>query len=155
MSAIGLDFTKNLSYFTIPAVFIATCLGPHTLAVACSGKTYDNANPRALRDAVCKNEAIDKPRQQMILRAKGASENGFESLGLFAGGVIAANQAGLHPCVLNTLSIGYLAARLAYVFCYVKLGANRKLAGLRSLAWMVSVTLCLTMWVKAGIKAMQ
>ncbi|KIE00052.1 membrane protein, partial [Metarhizium majus ARSEF 297] len=163
MSAIGLDFTKNLSYFTIPAVFIATCLGPHTLAVACSGKTYDNANPRALRDAVCKNEAIDKPinsffflqRQQMILRAKGASENGFESLGLFAGGVLAANQAGLHACVLNTLSIGYLAARLAYVFCYVKLGANRKLAGLRSLAWMVSVTLCLTMWVKAGIKAMQ
>ncbi|KAG8417150.1 hypothetical protein J3459_012601 [Metarhizium acridum] len=155
MSAISLDFTKNLSYFTIPAVFVATCLGPHMFAVACSGKTYDNANPRALRDAVCKSEAIDKPRQQMILRAKGASENGFESLGLFAGGVLAANQVGLHACVLNTLSIGYLAARLAYVFCYVKLGGNRKLSGLRSVAWMAGVALCLTMWVKAGMKAMQ
>ncbi|KHN95157.1 uncharacterized protein MAM_07042 [Metarhizium album ARSEF 1941] len=155
MSAIGLDCSKNLSYFTIPAVFIATCLGPHSIAVACSGKAYDNANPRALRDAVCKSETIDKPRQQMILRAKAASENGFESLALFAGGVVAANQAGLHACLLNTLSIGYLASRLAYVFCYVKLGENRKLAGLRSLAWTVSVTLCLTMWAKAGIKAMQ
>ncbi|OAQ70496.1 membrane associated eicosanoid/glutathione metabolism-like domain-containing protein [Pochonia chlamydosporia 170] len=154
-SAMGLDFSKNLSYFTIPAVYVATCLGPHTYAVACSGKAYDNANPRALRESVCKSEAIDKPLQQAILRAKGASENGFESMALFAGAVVAANQVGLHACVVNTLSIGYFVSRLLYVFAYVKLGENRKLAGLRSLMWMVSVGLCMTLWFKAGLKAMQ
>jgi uncharacterized MAPEG superfamily protein len=101
-------------------------------------------------------DLADAPQlQQRILRAKGASENGFESLGLFIGGVLAANQAGLDVGVINSLSIGYLVARCVYVFAYVKLGENRKLAGLRSLCWAVSVGLALTMWIKAGLKAMQ
>lgn len=76
-------------------------------------------------------------------------------MALFAGAVVAANQVGLHACVVNTLSIGYFVSRLLYVFAYVKLGENRKLAGLRSLMWMVSVGLCMTLWFKAGLKAMQ
>ncbi|OAA43156.1 membrane protein [Metarhizium rileyi] len=155
MSAFGFDFTKNLSYFTIPVVFIATCIGPHTYAIVSSSKTYDNANPRGFRDSIAKNEAMDKSRRQTILRAKSASDNGFESLALFVGGVLAANQVGLHVSDLNTLSIGYLLSRLAYVFCYVKLGENRKLSSLRSLMWSISVGLCFTMWMKAGSKAMQ
>lgn len=96
------------------------------------------------------------PRQtkQRILRAKGASENGFESLSLFIGGVIAANQAGLETSTLNSLSIGYLLIRLAYVFAYVKLGENAKLAPIRSLIWVTSVGISLTMYIKAGLKTM-
>ncbi|KAG5969762.1 hypothetical protein E4U58_001088 [Claviceps cyperi] len=152
MSFLGLDLSSNLSYFTVPAVFITACFLPHTYAVAKSGPVYDNANPRGWRDAVGGAD-MDKSLQQRLLRAKSASENGFESLGFYAGGVIAANQAGVPVATVNALTLGYLACRLAFVFAYIELGANRRLAGVRSLLWAVSTGLCITLWVKAGYKA--
>ena len=53
--------------------------------------------------------------KQRILRAKNASGNGFETLGFFAAGVLAGNQAGIKPAALNVLALGYLASRVAYV----------------------------------------
>ncbi|KAG5936133.1 hypothetical protein E4U53_000283 [Claviceps sorghi] len=166
--SIGLHLPNNLSYMTVratpspphhsqtpanktqvPAVFITTCLLPHTYAVATSG-VYDNANPRGLRDAIGKSP-MDKSRQERLLRAKGASDNGFESLGLYAAGVVAANQAGVAAGTVNALSLGYLVCRVAYVYAYVELGGNRRLAGLRSVCWAVSAGLCLALWVKAGL----
>ncbi|KAK2592883.1 hypothetical protein QQS21_009415 [Conoideocrella luteorostrata] len=152
MSFFGIDATKNLSYLTVPAVFM-TCLVPHMYAVGSSGKVYDNANPRGFRDALSKSQ-LDKPLQQRIARALGASQNGFETLGVFAGGVIAANQAGLATKTLNTLAIGYLCARVAYVYTYIHLGANRKFSILRSALFAVSVGFCMSLWVKAGLNAM-
>ncbi|KAG5925581.1 hypothetical protein E4U42_004160 [Claviceps africana] len=93
-------------------------------------------------------------RQQRLLRAKDASDNGFESLGMYAAGVVAANQAGLAVGTINALTLGYLACRVAYVYAYVELGANRRLAGVRSVCWAISMGLCLALWVKAGLKAM-
>ncbi|GAB0131670.1 hypothetical protein EsDP_00000132 [Epichloe bromicola] len=155
MSAfVGLDLAKNLGYLTVPVVFLTSCFLPHAYAVMASGKVYDNANPRGWKDAMAKAD-MDKPRQQRLLRAQNASENGFESIGIYAAGVIAANQAGLSASTVNALTLGYLASRLAYVFSYVELGANRRLSGVRSGFWVLSMGLCFTLWVKAGLKAVE
>ncbi|KAG6008600.1 hypothetical protein E4U21_004240 [Claviceps maximensis] len=153
MNAVGLDLHKNISYMTVPAVFFLSCLLPHSYAVASSG-VYDNANPRGFKDAVARG-GIDKKRQQRLLRAKAASENGFESLGLYAAGVVAANQAGVGAWTINALTLGYLVSRIAFVFAYVELGANRRLAPVRSICWALSVGLCLGLWVKAGLVVMR
>lgn len=153
MSAfVGLDLTNNLGYLTVPVVFLTSCLLPHVYAVAASGEVYDNANPRGWKDAMAKTD-MAKPRRQRLLRAQNASENGFESIGIYAAGVVAANQAGLGAGAVNALTLGYLASRLGYVFSYVELGANSRLSGVRSGFWMVSMGLCFTLWVKAGLKA--
>ena len=93
--------------------------------------------------------------KQRILRAKNASENGFETLGFFAAGVIAGNQAGIEPAELNVLALGFFAARLAYVGTYVSLGENRRLSYLRSGVWQASMGIICAIWVRAGLKMMQ
>ncbi|GJN68736.1 hypothetical protein PLICBS_002780 [Purpureocillium lilacinum] len=153
-SALGLDASKSVSLLTIPVVFIATCLAPHAYAVSAAGKTYDISNPRFFLPTVAKDESLDKTLRQRIIRAEGASQNGFENLGLFASGVVAANVAGVAPAEVSALSVGYLLARLAYVFTYVHLGANRRLAPVRSLVYMASTGLLLAIWVRAGFSLM-
>ncbi|KAG6038578.1 hypothetical protein E4U41_004028 [Claviceps citrina] len=152
MSVLGLDLTKNLSYLTVPAVFLATCVFPHSYAIASSG-VYDNANPRGWREAIARAD-MDKSLQQRVLRAEGASQNSFESIGLYAAAVVAANQAGVGAGTVNGLTLGYLACRVGFVFAYVELGANRRLSAVRSGLWAVSMGLCLALWVKAGLAAM-
>ncbi|UNI14442.1 hypothetical protein JDV02_001070 [Purpureocillium takamizusanense] len=153
-STLGLDASKNVSLFTIPIVFIATCLAPHAYAISSAGKTYDISNPRFFLPNVAKDESLDKTLRQRIIRAEGASQNGFENLGLFASGVVAANVAGVAAPEISALSVGYLVARLAYVVAYVHLGANRRLAPVRSLVYMASTGLLLAIWVRAGLKLM-
>ncbi|KAJ6446322.1 Membrane associated eicosanoid/glutathione metabolism-like domain-containingprotein [Purpureocillium lavendulum] len=153
---LGFDLlSKNVSLFTIPAFFVAACLGPHAYAISAADKTYDISNPRFFLHNVAKDESIDKTLRQRIIRAEGASQNGFENLGFFASGVVAANVAGLDGPEISALSLGYLVARLAYVFTYVHLGANRRLAPVRSLVYMASTGLLLTIWVRAGLKLLQ
>ena len=85
-----------------------------------------------------------------MLRAKAASENGFETLGLFAAAVVAANQAGLDNRYLNTMTIGYVLSRLAYNWVYIYLCENRKLSGIRSLIWGIGVGFIVILFFKAG-----
>lgn len=96
---------------------------------------------------------LDAKTQQRILRAKSSSENSFENVGVFAAGVAAANQVGLDTGLINTLALGYLVSRLAFVFAYVQLGQNRNLSWMRTTCFIVSSGLMMTMWTKAGLKA--
>ncbi|KAG6006005.1 hypothetical protein E4U54_000249 [Claviceps lovelessii] len=152
MSFTDANLGKNIGYMTVPVVFLVSCLLPHTYAVQSSG-VYDNANPRGFKEAVAGGE-MDKQRQQRVLRAKAASENGFESLGLYAAAVVAANQAGVAAGTINALTLGYLASRIAFVFAYVELGANRRLAVVRSLCWAASLGFCFGLWITAGLEVM-
>ena len=86
-----------------------------------------------------------------ILRAKSASENGMETLGMYAGGVIAANMANLDAYTLNALTLSYLASRLAYNFIYIRLQDNRSFAPLRSVAWGAGICLIFTLYIMAGM----
>ncbi|KAK2616468.1 hypothetical protein QQS21_000510 [Conoideocrella luteorostrata] len=146
-----LDFSQNLSLFTVPAAFGLTLL-PHLYAVGSAGfNVYDNSNPRAYRDTLMKDTSVDKVRKQRILRSEAASLNGIETIGLYAASVLAGNYAQLDTATLNSLSIGYLISRVAYTLSYILI-QNRRLSWLRTAIWQVSSIYIATFWIKAGFK---
>ncbi|KAK5990300.1 hypothetical protein PT974_08567 [Cladobotryum mycophilum] len=148
---LGLDLSRNLSLFTVPAAFIM-CMVPNVWAISLAGEAYDVANPRAMKDTVKADSTVEKVISQKITRAKNASDNGFETLGLYAAAVVAANHAGVETQMLNILTLGYILTRILYVYAYVQLGENRNLAPLRSLFWTVGSILTLTLYIKAGLQ---
>ncbi|KAJ6446777.1 putative urea active transporter 1 [Purpureocillium lavendulum] len=152
LAAVGLDPTKNWSYLTVP-VALYVCLVPHYLAVLDAGvdTVYDNGAPRSFHENLRRDTSIDKLRKARILRLEGASVNGFETLGFFAAGVLAANHAGLAPAELNALSVGYLLARVAFVVAYAGI-RNRRLSWARTALWNVASLASVALWVKAGLK---
>ncbi|KAF7562182.1 hypothetical protein G7046_g1947 [Stylonectria norvegica] len=153
-SLLGLDFSRNYSFFTVPAAVIST-IWPHGYSVFLSGTSYDIANPRNLRESVAKNETLDKARKQRISRAKAASENGFETLGFYAAAVVAANHAGVEVRTLNNLTFGYIFCRILYNYIYIWLGQDRKYGIPRSIVWNFGFGLAMTLWIKAGLKMMK
>ncbi|UNI13859.1 hypothetical protein JDV02_000557 [Purpureocillium takamizusanense] len=152
LTIVGLDPAKNYSYLTVP-VALYVCLVPHYLAVVDAGAdtVYDNAAPRSFHDNVRRDTSIDKLRKARILRLEGASINGFETLGFFAAGVLAANHAGLETEALNALSVGYVLARVAFVAAYAGI-RNRRLSWARTLVWNLASLASVALWVKAGLK---
>ncbi|KAM0285000.1 hypothetical protein ACHAQH_001689 [Verticillium albo-atrum] len=150
----GLDLTqKGLSFYSVsdsvPATFFVAMV-PHCYASLAGGKSYDLANPRSLQQRLKDDENIDKPTKNRIIRAENASANGIETLGYYAGAVVAANVAGVDASITNALSLGYVAARALYTVTYVALQENRKLAPLRSLIWVVSQGIIATLYFKAA-----
>jgi uncharacterized MAPEG superfamily protein len=85
-----------------------------------------------------------------VLRAEAATANGFETLGLFAGGVVAANIAGVPVDTINVLTLSYLASRCVYLVVYIWLQENRNISTLRTLVWQLGCGLSLTLYIKAG-----
>ncbi len=91
-------------------------------AMAKQPEGYDNADPRAQQARLA---GLGK-------RALAAHHNGFEAFAPFAAGVLAARQAGASDAVLVPACLVFVAARIAYVACYL---ADQ--AALRSLVWFV------------------
>ncbi|KAL6868376.1 hypothetical protein J3F83DRAFT_714649 [Trichoderma novae-zelandiae] len=164
----GLDFTRNYSLFTtttkklkteqdaaiqVPVAFLL-CMLPGAYAARAAGPSFDPANPRQLTTTLLSDDKMEKAHQQRILRARSAMENGFETLGLYAAGVAAANHARVDARLLNLLTLGYLASRAAYVYAYVVLCADRKLAPLRSVCWAAGAAAWAALWVLAGRNVM-
>ena len=79
--------------------------------------------------------------------------NGFETLGMYSAGIVAAAVAGVPAKTLNYLSLAYLASRVGYNTMYVWVQENKKLAPLRSVCWNTSIGIIVALWVKAGNKA--
>ncbi|KAK3399332.1 hypothetical protein B0T20DRAFT_409879 [Sordaria brevicollis] len=144
-----LDLSSNWSLHSIPAAFVLALL-PNVYASFAAGKNYDLANPRKTEEHLAKDTTIDKRQLNRILRAKAASSNGLETIGLFAAGVVAANAAKVPVDTLNKLSLFYLGSRAVYNFVYVFLQDNRKFAPVRSLVWMASLGSIFTLFIKAG-----
>ena len=91
-------------------------------------------------------------QKQFFSRVKSASDNGYETLGLFAAAVVAGNQGGLRPQTLNIVSWGYIVTRLVYNYIYIRLGSREKLTPLRSLVWSLSLFISLGLFLSAGLK---
>ncbi|KAI8947453.1 hypothetical protein F4801DRAFT_560746 [Xylaria longipes] len=108
------------------------------------------ATPRKFVENVEKDNKLDKPTKNKILRCEAAVANGQETLGLFVSAIIAANYAGVPVETINTLAATYLASRVAYNFTYIFLQENRKFAPLRSLVWTVGVGSWVALFIKAG-----
>jgi uncharacterized MAPEG superfamily protein len=79
--------------------------------------------------------------------------NGFDTLGMYSAGIVAAALTGVPAKSLNYLSLAYLASRVGYNTVYVWLQENKKLAPLRTVCWNISVGIIMALWIKAGNKA--
>ena len=86
------------------------------------GKGYDNREPRAWMAQQTGYRA----------RANAAQANSLEAFPFFAVGVVLALLTGVEPFVVDMLCLLFVAARLAYVACYL---SDKAL--FRSLFWLV------------------
>jgi uncharacterized MAPEG superfamily protein len=102
-------------------VFIAGLLPLLAVSVAkWKFPNYDNHNPRAWESQLTGHRA----------RANAAQMNSFEAFPFFAAAVILAILAGVDAQMVDTLSVVFVLARLAYIFCYIKDWATQ-----RSICW--------------------
>ena len=110
---------------------------PLAMAQAKSEGGYNNNTPREQQAAL----------GDWGKRALAVHQNQIESFPLFAAGVLVATISGLTAPVIGYLGIAYIAARFAYMFCYLK-----DLATLRTLVWSVGfgsslALMCSPAWV--------
>jgi uncharacterized MAPEG superfamily protein len=91
---------------------------------------YDNHHPRAQQARL----------EGWGARSVAAHQNGFENFAPFAAAVIVAHVAGGPERVVDLLAVTFVAARIAYIICYLS-----DWASLRSAVWTVGflVTLAL------------
>lgn len=95
-------------------------------------KTFDNHNPRAWL-----------ARQTgAAARANAAQANSFEAFPFFAVAVIVATQLQAPQARVDLLAMIFIAARIAYIGCYV---ADK--ATLRSLVWFVGIACTVAIFV--------
>lgn len=87
-----------------------------------------------------------------------ASDNAFQTIGLFAGGVAAANVAAavapgaFDKGLLNALSWGYIASRVVYNLIYITSDSRSTgLGAARTAVWQVGTAIIFTLWIKAGL----
>lgn len=95
---------------------------------------FDNKHPR-LQVARLENAGH---------RAYAAQQNCWEALGLFTAALVAVHMSGLVLDSIATLCIVFVVARLVFVVCYL---AN--IDAIRSLSFIVSFGVCLTLFYKA------
>jgi len=147
----------HLSLYAVPIAWIL-CLVPHIYALsvhnAKSAKKLDKTQPRSLTASLDRNQSLDKATKDIIIRAEGAQQNGFENLGFFAAAVIAGNVAGLEPMLLNGLAYGYVLSRVLYNAVYIN-NTSAAVANGRSAAFMSSIGCCLWLFIAAGNKMRQ
>nr|MBK7066366.1 MAPEG family protein [Deltaproteobacteria bacterium] len=105
-------------------VLIAGLLPYLAATVAKAGVKFDNNNPR---DWLAKQEGWRR-------RANAAQSNGFEALPFFAAAVIVAHLAHAPQGRIDTLALGFIAARVAHFAAYLA-----DVAPLRSLVWMAGL----------------
>jgi uncharacterized MAPEG superfamily protein len=74
-------------------------------------------------------------------RAHAAQQNSWEALAMFTPAVLTAHVAGTPQGLVNGLALGFIAARVLYVFCYVS-----DQSGLRSLVWAAGVAACVALF---------
>lgn len=115
----------------VAAVFPVVCAG---IAKAGPGK-YDNRNPRAWLGRLDGYQA----------RAHAAQQNSWEALAVYTAALVAAFAAGVDPATVSTVAGVFLAARIAYLVCYLA-----DLATLRSLVWVAGFGACLYLIVQAA-----
>lgn len=111
----------------VAAVLPLVCTG-----IAKSGfESYDNRNPRAW---LARQEG-------WRARANSAQQNSWEALMVFACGVFAAHLAAGPQPRIDWIALGFVAARLVYIWCYV---TDR--ATLRSIVWSIGFLLSLSLF---------
>ena len=107
------------------------------LPIACAGIAkwgfagFDNRRPR---EWLARQEG-------WRARAHAAQQNSWEALAVFAAAVLTAHVAGAPQAAVDALAVGFVAARLAYIACYL---ADR--STLRSTVWLIGLGLSIALF---------
>jgi uncharacterized MAPEG superfamily protein len=112
-------------------VLIAGLLPYLATGIAKGGARFDNNDPRAWLARQTGWRA----------RAHSAQQNSFEAFPLFAAAVIVAHLAGTAQPKLDTLAIGFVVARIAYLAAYLL-----NFALFRTLVWMIGMAIVITIF---------
>ncbi len=104
-------------------------------AAKAGARGYNNARPREFLGALSGWPA----------RANFAQQNSYEAFPPFAAGVIIAQLCNGPQPLVDTLALAFIAARVAYGFCYI---ADQ--AALRSLVWLVGFACVAGLFVTAA-----
>ncbi|CAN9316293.1 unnamed protein product [Alternaria alternata] len=104
----------------------------------------DNANPRGASTLEFYRKCCPGPLYTKAERAEACHRNNMENAPFYIGAILAGNLAGLDAGA-------YIGLRLVYSFMYVKIQTNTP-SYLRSVTWITSVAVLMTMFVKAGNK---
>jgi uncharacterized MAPEG superfamily protein len=119
---------------------VATLLIAGLLPIVCAGiakwraKDFDNNQPRAWMEE----------QDDWRARANAAQQNSFEAFPLFAGGVLLALVTGTDPAQIAQTCWVFIAARIAYIYCYV---TNQ--ATLRTIVWLVGIGAAIRLYLLA------
>jgi len=107
------------------------------VAVGCAkvDRGFDNNHPREWLAT----------REGRAARAHAAHLNSFEALPLFAAGVLTATYLKASPSAIDVLAITFIAARLAYLWCYLNNHATA-----RSVIWFIGVGATVGLFVAAA-----
>lgn len=116
-------------------VLIAGLLPYVATVTAKAGARFDNRNPR---DWLAKQEGYRR-------RANAAQSNSFEAFPLFAAAVVVAYFTQAPQDRVDMLAMGFIAARVAYLVCYLA-----DWAAFRSLAWFAGIACAVTIFVAGG-----
>ncbi|KAK4703337.1 hypothetical protein P7C70_g2889, partial [Phenoliferia sp. Uapishka_3] len=169
--------SSNYSYYAIPAAWVVA-MGPHFYAAGLSKSSkelpdFTNAEPREFiqrcralekQTPVSRNSSnaltlstnlvADLTRQfyqvvKKYLRAEAASQNGFETMALFAVSILAGNVAKLSATTLNGFAAFYLGSRVLYNLLYINTTKEGP-ANARSVTYVAGIVSICTLFVKSS-----
>ncbi|KAI9005129.1 hypothetical protein DFJ74DRAFT_692931 [Hyaloraphidium curvatum] len=138
------------SYAAVPAFWLLAQL-PHfaALGVKIAGNAWNNYNPRHDEAEQAKLSAEQKALAQ---RLDGASANGLESLGFFAGAVALSAVAKVDQDAVNYDCYRVLMTRLLYTLAYAG-AASQGPSLARSGLWIISSGYIVRMYLRLLTKA--
>ncbi|GAA6011470.1 hypothetical protein JCM10207_002630 [Rhodosporidiobolus poonsookiae] len=144
--------TTNYSLYSVPAVW-GLAIATHWSAIFLSKSSkeiplFDNVAPRDFHAKIRELAKTSKDAAK-FLRIEAAQMNLLENIGWYAAAIVAGNFARLPTKFLNFVAASYLVSRAAFVLLYANT-TSRKASAVRSLAYLTSVGLTITTFVKSG-----
>jgi uncharacterized MAPEG superfamily protein len=147
------NMTTNLSFFAVP-VFWLLCVLSHSYGVlimkTANNGHWNNSAPRSSNWHETLRKSTPKDIYARYERADAAHKNGFENMPIFIGAILAGNFAQLDTRTLNLFVTLYLFARVLYTIAYISISSHRY-SVIRSTIWLLSTSMCLGIFVKAGL----
>ncbi|KAI1488327.1 hypothetical protein F5X96DRAFT_646180 [Biscogniauxia mediterranea] len=144
---------ENWSWISIPLAILIALYGRLWAGFIGPGsRFYNPLLPRQLSSDV-EVDGIPPVLRGRIQRAEASMSNAFESLGLFAAAVVAANVEGVELWTLNVLCYSYLASRVFYTWVYIY-GQELQLLPVltRTAVWLAGIALILGLFLTPGVK---
>ncbi|TCD67549.1 hypothetical protein EIP91_012246 [Steccherinum ochraceum] len=157
MSSFSLN-TPGLSFYSIPLVWLVG-IWPSRVRNALIDRSvprgFDTVQqPLSNVGRLHEYPGVKPETAEEVDRAEGAHKNALEMMPLWIGAVsvqLAGNQAGLDDSFMNAASFAFIGARVLYNYIYLR-QSNRAESAYRSYAWLASLAIPMTIFIRAANK---